>query len=393
MTLALGSAAPAAAGTLRTGLYLPTGALTPWQTKRNASGTTAVEVVCFGDSTTWGQTASGASRSYTQQLRTLALAAGYADGGRGVVLYNDTTDLSAPDAFVAEQARTGTWTMTGNGPFPPSWQTTTAGSTLTIRGKGTVLRMQFQDVSAVGSWSYSVNGGSSVTVNPQAGSNYKTTPVLVTGLPGGGATNTVTVTYPGTAGLVISFEWLNATGIVFHNHGTQGIKSTSIFPTDPTAANAAYCGNALGLASIQNTACVLAAAGGAGYRNVGAAIYMIGINDAGTTSSGTVTADVQAITGSIANFAETCRAANATPIVVNPWLAIGTGSVYTGLFREAIASTGRAHDCIVVDGQTVIGSPQAAVTAAYAGSLTNDHLLAAGYNQLASYLWTNVLAV
>lgn len=392
MTLALGSSLAAAVGSAKNGVYIPAGALTPWQNKRDASGTTLAEVRCYGDSTTWGQTSSGVSRSWTQQLRTLAIAAGYADGGRGVVLYNDTTDLAAPDAFVAEQARTGTWTMSGNSTFPPSWQTVAAGSTLTIRGKGTRLRMQFQDVSAVGTWSYSVNGAGSVTVNPQGTMNYKTTPVLVTGLPGGGATNTVTVTYPGTAGLVISFEWLNDTGLVFHNHGTQGAKAVHLWHQDPTNVVCAYGGNSLGLASIQGTACMYAAAGGAGYPNVGAAIYMLGINDAGTTGSGTLTADLQNQMQSVANFAATCRTAGVTPIIVIPHIYMNA-PLYAGLFREAIASTGRAHDCVVVDAQVAIGAPPAAVTAGYAGAVTNVHLLAAGYNQLASFLWTNVLAV
>lgn len=179
------------------GAYVPKGSLDVWRSVRSLSASQLIEIVVFGDSTSSGSTTDPvkAEYSWTQKLRALFAAAGYTDGGRGLVYAdsNDTTPLNG-DPLTTIVSQTGF--NAGAVAFsirPGSITSTTAADAITLQGVCTAIRIQYSRIAGTtGSFSYAVDGGSPVTVTTggiasEVGGNV----VQVSGLTLG--THTVTI--------------------------------------------------------------------------------------------------------------------------------------------------------------------------------------------------------
>lgn len=213
----LGSSVAASSGQIKPGVYLPTGWNKTWQAARNAAASQLVEVVVFGDSTTSGSctTAGVPVFSWVNWLRTLSIAAGYTDGGRGISAYDYTAidpGLPATDQILPVTGTTvGFNASAPPGPVTPSaTASNTAGDTITFQGRGTALRLHYTSNYYTGRFSYSVDGGAPVTVDAYRGS-YGYDTIYVGGLTEG--THTINVTnLVGTAQRPPTTSFLNPTG-------------------------------------------------------------------------------------------------------------------------------------------------------------------------------------
>jgi hypothetical protein len=409
----LGNSAAAASGVVKPGVYLPQGWNTNWKAARDAAGASMAEVAIFGDSTTYGAcTTTSPSAvpiySWINKLRSLSVAAGYQDGGPGIV-YLDTTDNHNFDGIVYQVAKTG---FAGGISFthnPGAQVSTTIGDTITMQGRGSTVRIWYTKQAAMGSFSYSIDGGTAVNVNANL-AGFSADVVTVTGLTD--AVHTVTITNLGggssnTAAVNVAFQ--RSTGVVYNKYAVSGNTTSTWFAlTNPTIGQFGTQ-LALGLTpgitgtppnsqydwSTQKL--------GASYPHPALAISALGVNDmqglslaaAGGASSAEQDAANRAIAlleNNLMHFVRLCRAADTDPLLVIPHLDIALhGHEFGGQFSRAIWGVGLSTGCAVVDFNQAI-RPVGTMIARGLGA-PGVHAEVGTYDAEATFLWQNALAL
>lgn len=180
------------------GVYIPEGSLDVLAPALNATSTTLVEMTYFGDSTGFG---SGGDGGPVRKLRSLALAAGLTDGGRGVASPNESASSSG-ETLAPLVSRTG-FAGAANGYDSLNTDTLvsdTPGDIVTMRGKGTAVRINATRAGTSGPFTYSIDGGAAVTVDATKPANV-TADILTTYVGGlSEGTHTVAITNTGAAG-------------------------------------------------------------------------------------------------------------------------------------------------------------------------------------------------
>lgn len=414
----LGSATTSAAsGQIKPGVYLPTGWNANWQAARNASTATRTEVVIFGDSTTFGSaTGTIPFYSWVQKIRALSIAAGYTDGGRGIAGMSDTAALSGPENIpIVQSTSGGTWGNSGDGLDVLLTETPTStvnGATIVFQGYGTAARLHYTKTATCGTFTYSIDGGTPVSVNANIASGFTADSVYLA-LGGTDTTlHTVTVVNTGSSQRTsVVAEFMKTKGIVYHKHAISGISTSSFLSRGAGTSLGDYAAQlALGLTpGIASAPAAVPYGWGSpvaarpAYRNPSLAICALGINNmqglslategAPTTSEqATAAAMVQSVEDDIANFVRLARAAGADPLVVVPHLEMAShGHTWAGEFIRAIWSTGVSHGCAVVDFNTAL-RPLSTMAARNLGTPA-VHADYRAYDAEATFLWNNALSL
>jgi hypothetical protein len=409
----LGNSTASSAGVVQPGVYLPAGWNTRWKAARDASAITATEVAIFGDSTTYGACTTTSPNtpiySWINKLRSLSAGAGFIDGGPGVV-YPDTTDNHNFDGIVYQVAKTGFAAISQSFLVSPgAYQSTTAGDTITLQGRGTTARIFYSKQANTGSFSYSIDGGAAVNVNANA-TGFSGDIITVTGLTD--AVHTVTITNLGggsanAVGVVVAF--LRSTGITYNKYAISGNTTSTWFgTTNPTVGNF-WTQLPLGLTPGVTGAPANVpfdwgtAKLGAGYPHPSLALCVLGINDMqglsitneGNPSSAERQAASDAVaqaTNNVLHFVRLCRAADIDPVVVVPHLDIALhGHTYAGQYASALWGVGLSAGCAVVDFNQAV-RPIGTMVARGLGS-PGVHAEVGTYDAEATFLWQNALAL
>lgn len=148
---------------------IPVGSLDRAIAAIRSASTQRVEWVAFGDSTFAGQTLTAPEYSPLTRLRELLTAAGVPDGGHGTVNGAlDTPHVSGEPSDAGQVANTG-FNSAGSASFSMHGETliSNAGGdqeTLTVYGRH--LRLYYVAFTLGGRFSYQVDGGAEITVDP-----------------------------------------------------------------------------------------------------------------------------------------------------------------------------------------------------------------------------------
>jgi len=184
--------------------------------RKAAASDRLFRAVAFGDSLGAGYYSSNFLTGSYPALIAQALQAELGDGGSGWIDSAWQSFFFLPDAS-GQVTTTGAWTGAGGGPNHSVQRPTVAGNGATITSpfRGTVLDMVQRRGSGFGSWTYSIDGASAVTVSAaNATADVHTT--TVTGLAPGAHTVTRTAT-TGDCRLA-GIRGRNATGVVMDNY-------------------------------------------------------------------------------------------------------------------------------------------------------------------------------
>lgn len=150
------------------GWNIPAGSLDHYRAARANSATGLAEFVVAGDSTWAGQTLSGAYYSPATRLRALFAAAGYTDGGHGH--NNGVNDTPAVSGDTASGVVLNTYATTGSSAVAMPGETifsNAVGDQWTYTVTGSHLRLYYNAWNQLsGAFSYAIDGGAAVTVNP-----------------------------------------------------------------------------------------------------------------------------------------------------------------------------------------------------------------------------------
>lgn len=378
---------------VKRGIIIPKGSLDVWRAARAAGAATRTEVVCFGDSTTFG---SGANYSWVQKLRALAVAAGFSDGGRGIAGWSDVAAMSGPENIPIIQSQTG-FNSPGDGLdmlLTETPTTFTIGATITFQGYGTKARLHYTKGAAFGSFTYSIDGGTPVTVNANLGSGFAAD-TLYLNLGGTDSTlHTITIVNAGGGSsnrVGVVAEFLKTAGITFHKQAISGITYGSFFGTANSNLGNYQAQLALGLVpGIGSSANSLGwgspKATRPNYRNPSLAISALGIND----QQGASSTNTDATEAGVEMFIRMARAAGADPLVVIPHLDYAANAhLYSGSFKRAIMAVAEAHQCATVDFNEALGPINVGASLYGVG----PHLNQAAHDAEAGFLWTNALSL
>ena len=218
------------------GYYVPPGWGQFWKAKRDAAGSALATVAAVGSSSTQGLYSSNLlTAPFVSRIMT-SLQSTYGDGGSGyfgtvrsVAFMGSSTTANAWAALSGNFCSvTGTWSV-GN-PYGPGANylfTSTNGNTITFQVRGTKIRVYTLSGAGRVNWTYSIDGGSAVSVSDSgtAGSTIQVT--TITGLSSG--SHTIVITHNGTTGNFLSVCGVtgeNATGVVVNNFGISGAGSS-----------------------------------------------------------------------------------------------------------------------------------------------------------------------
>lgn len=163
----LGSPTTSTSGGKR-GVYVPSGWGSRFKPARLSSGTTRVEVSVMGDSTTYGaaDASSGpAWYSWMKKIQTLALAAGWGDGGHGFLHPADIGNSYNFDGDTFPKASSWIGFSAISFAYNTSYCSTTVGDSITFQGKGTAVRVHTPTVAGGSQVSITVDGGAATVVN------------------------------------------------------------------------------------------------------------------------------------------------------------------------------------------------------------------------------------
>lgn len=176
---------------------IPAGSLDKWRNARGNAKNEQVELVLFGDSTAFGSSGSPVV-PWIYRVRALSVEAGYYDGGRGNVSWADSMLKAAP----IEPADTAPGTVVSKKGFDGSgipgvasvtyFDSKTTGDSITLQGHAEQIRLHFQRSWASGVLSYAVDGGEEIEVSAFDPTSLRPDALLITGLPKGRHTITIT---------------------------------------------------------------------------------------------------------------------------------------------------------------------------------------------------------
>lgn len=396
------------ARTYPAGITMPTPTcLDRWKAARNASGTTRVDVVVIGDSTSHGQTnngdaaASANNRPIAQYLRAAAVTAGYADGGVGVRGWNASAGMSGTDNLAHVVSSTGgLWTSGTSGFYGGLFNnsvctttgTATTGSTLTLTGKGRYLRISeitnvsnYATASGYATWSYNVDGGGAVTPPAPTGTGGRRARTTTIDMGGAaGATHTVVITLTTDGSFECVAAWLNPTGIAFNTLALPGQQLSARF--DQTS-NLIQTYPFLGLGNDTVVTDPISTTKTTAWAPALAVLNM-GVNEQilGSADQATALTSMAKVRQAVGMFAEMCRNADLDGVVCIPHFAFATNArQYQGLYRSALFDTATSFGMAVADLQIPVGNARSSYN-------VGVHMAAAGYQAQADWLWANLLS-
>jgi hypothetical protein len=429
------------------GYAIPAGWGTNWRAARNSAGTTRTEVPIFGDSTTWG---SQALYSWVQRLRDRSVAAGYADGGKGVFgvgedsITYDTPEINGlvSNGWTWVQDAADTDVLGGGG-----YSSNTSGEALTVQGRvvgsGGEFRLWYVNRD-VGTFTVAIDGGAATTVTTTSSSGSPPAFYRVTGLAAGNHTAVITNTTTGSHQIVAP-AFMNGSGVVYHKYAVSGQVMLHYF--DPLGRMSSN-----GLRRDQHPQALLGLTVGnggtslswqqplsstAGRPSCSLAILHLGFNDmtgmptnwdpnrtynspdgviyggvhykaqasnsnsvppsnatnwAVTDSGGSGGNDLDNYCEAIHLFCRMAQAAGADPLVISGEFLMNANA-YTlgGRMSRAVRETALACGAAWCDFMMpALGKPNAITGLA---STNNPHLNKPGYVAQADFLWNNVLSV
>lgn len=374
-----------------TGVSIPPLSLDRWFRARNNSANQLVEVVVKGDSTMAGQVqpVDDAAHHYSPltRIRALLNSAGYTDGGHG--LNNGANDTPS----VSGDAVSGVSSVTGFGnsdSFQLPSETSLSGTvndTVTFSGYGTHVRIFYRTSTAAGTFTYSVDGGSAVTINAGVNPNgyaYNFNFVNVAGLANG--LHTVTIVNTGSGSCNVICDFVRTSGIVLHNHSVRGA-ATSAGTTSAQALELE-----LGLQQSPTATDSTAATDAStrpldtrtGVRRPVLYISALGINNQQGSGTTDASATLNAHTILYGNAA---RAAGADFLIVIPAFESASQSQLAPNYRQALKDAATTLAAPWVD----IGMGGAIPTLTAGSTSNNPHLTQAQYQTQGDFIWNNVL--
>lgn len=400
----------------RKGVTIPTGSLDLWRAARAAHATDRPEVVFFGDSTWWGQSADGGvtdayqatagNRSPLNAIRAAMVAAGYTDGGPGIIGYSDRKEIHGITVDPIAAGRTAqvgsSMSPTGGNLISQQGFGLSSTQAVTFQGPYTCARIYCSAVGDSGTFTYSINGGTPVSITPGTAGGW--TINYVSGMPGG-QTNTLAIQNV-SGNNRIDVELMNATGIVLHKHACPGAQVGSFvsFPQD----DGNNSGLRIALGAVNTSAAALQATEGTHptARKVRLAVWTLGVNDLTQVGAQNVITvadkDTPANTRTIAReastfarstelFASIARAVGADPVIVIPhWNVSASVNQSRYLLVEALTSIAMAHSCALWDANEALGGPLGNWSTSYY-QVGNVHLNAAGYDRLGAQFAQDIL--
>jgi hypothetical protein len=185
------------------GFTVPSGALDRWFAARALSASQRVEVVVFGDSTTWGSEATGGGYSWIDRIRDKVIASGFTDGGKGIFGSGENL-ITLRDASYEVNgfvSKTFSGTADGYDNLAGGYMRSSAGGqVLTVQGYGNQLRLWYTNRSTAGDLGLTIDGGAETVVQcgpATIGESLVAKHHDITGLSGG--LHTVVITNKGGA--------------------------------------------------------------------------------------------------------------------------------------------------------------------------------------------------
>jgi hypothetical protein len=396
------------------GIIKPAGWNTRYKALRAANATTLVEVTFHGDSTTYGQVGtqtlgSAGEYSYVNKIRALSIAAGYADGGQGLIGLQDNAAMSGADniatpivlgggASAASNAGSGLHNMHG----PYGVNINAVGNTVTVTTKASKLRVWRSRTGTTigtpgGSFTYQVDGGSvsaAVSCQNTSASNYDMA-YTVLNLGSAGTTHTVVFTNTVVGPVELAFDAINATGMVYHKQGISGVLLGNEFPSQDTtgAGKGEVIPPRFGLGLGSGVLSQVGSAYGsgmvktAGFRT-GLHVLNLGLNDLMTASSlADARTRADTLASGVAMFCHYLENAGSDGVVLIPHFLYASGQrQYEGLFRSAIINTALGFNVAIGDlGVALGGWP------GYTTYGTSVHLNQAGYDVQGQFIFDNFI--
>lgn len=372
-------------------IIVPGGALDRWWSFRPSKGSSRRELIAFGDSTTYG---SGGNYSWLQRIRDRAVGDGYADGGKGIfaglesLIEYDSPEVNGYVSSTFTGSTDSYDVLQGNFLYDNG---TVANHTLTLQFKGTCARLWYSMRSTSGQFTYTVDGGSSTTVDAwKASGQPESRFVYLSGLSSG--THTVVITNLAstpndvgvTKGCHIALAPMNATGLSVQKYAVSGATFANF--------NSVWrYWSAFGLTEPADRAVAANYATDTNQPSGGRAaptlaILHLGFNDL-TNQANT---NYSTYTNGITNFAAACTAAGVDGLVLSGqlpynsmWPTYGAG-VFAAI-RDTATSLGLAFADFFY--------PVGGASLSYSGGTSNPHLTKAQYKAQADWLWDNLLAI
>lgn len=243
------------AATVASGVLMPTGWDTQWQTALATASSTRVNVAVIGDSVTRGYFASSLDTlGYVGKIRD-ALQATYGDGGSGFI--SAAADLgmivAVPTGYAGQMKVTATGfaaaaPASGPGVAGPV-ASSTNGHALTFTSvRATTIELFYLTLVGGGTFTYAIDGGAAVPVSTNAANGTgKTT---ITGLSNTTHTVVITVTVAASGVFVSGPRGLKATGIVFDNYAMQGASTADLIGNPTWGDRSAWSGGSANQADL-----------------------------------------------------------------------------------------------------------------------------------------------
>jgi hypothetical protein len=218
------------------GVYVPAGWGQFWRAKRDATelGGKAVVAVLGGSSEAGFYTSSLMTTAWPGVLAS-TLQSTYGDGGSGFysalvsaqgIAGSDSSAITQWTTSGGLIGQTGTWSVGGYS-AGPGWgylYSNSPGSTLTFTVRGSSITVYTLGADGAHSpWSYTVDGGSAVTVPDSSSSGLSVLTKTITGLASG--THTITIKHTGTSSQYLSVFGVGGerdAGVVVNNFAVRG---------------------------------------------------------------------------------------------------------------------------------------------------------------------------
>lgn len=239
------------------GIYVTPGWGSFWKTKLAAAGTGKAKIAIVGGSSSQGYYSSNLRTKGWDGLIRTALRTGYGNGGSGYYgsSLSATFQASVGVNSTAQAAyasagnligQSGTWSPGGNdfGPGANYIFTSTASSSCTFVVTGSVVTVY--TVSGGGThagWTYTVDGGSAVSVSDSGSGSATIQKTTISGLTA--AAHTIVITYAGSGTNFLSVCGVsgeNATGVILNNFARYGSRAGNYSKLLSTDLNATWSG-------------------------------------------------------------------------------------------------------------------------------------------------------
>lgn len=393
-------------------VVVPGGALDRWFTYRATKAAVRGDVVGIGDSTMYG---SEGLYSFLTRLRARSTQAGMADGGKGMFAGGEGPG-GGPITYDAPEI-SGWVSQTFGGGFPDQADNTdgqyfydtgaTAGNTLVLQFRSTGVRLWYANRQITGDFTYSIDGGATVTVQAYAASGTVSRFKYISGL-AANTTHTITITNlaaasnsadPNAKTCFIALAPINDTGIVWNKYATSGDTINGRFfggvatapYTQPSAGGSRYQ-TPFGLepttvnGPTYTGAGTLAGQPAGGAINPVLAVCNLGFND--LTNASTLGVDMW--TEGVKRFAGACTDAHCDGVIIAGQLPYNAQWPTYGADRyNALKTQALASGLAFIDSFYPIGGP----SLSYSGGTSNPHLSKTQYQTQADFLWDNLLGL